>query len=57
MVDLGFLLITFFIFTSSIAEPVATNLFMPKDGPDLIVTTFSQNTVSITDFIKTAMND
>ncbi|WP_018630735.1 ExbD/TolR family protein [Niabella aurantiaca] len=47
MVDLGFLLITFFIYTSTMSDPATMDLFMPKDGPPAPVAASGSFTILI----------
>jgi biopolymer transport protein ExbD len=47
MVDLGFLLITFFVMTVQLSKPAVVNLNMPKDGPPMPVGNSNALTVLI----------
>ncbi|MGN6494909.1 MAG: ExbD/TolR family protein [Agriterribacter sp.] len=49
MVDLGFLLITFFIFTAVVTKPTAMNFILPKEGDDTPVPVSKTLTVLLTD--------
>jgi biopolymer transport protein ExbD len=49
MVDLGFLLISFFVITTRLTEPKAALINMPKDGPPMPVSNSSTLTVLIKD--------
>jgi len=47
MVDLGFLLITFFVFTTSINTPTAMRLIVPHDTKDSPSFTAAGKTISL----------
>jgi len=47
MVDLGFLLISFFIFTTEISKPAATQLYMPHDADPIEVPASKSLTILI----------
>ena len=44
MVDLGFLLICFLVFTTTMSEPKAADLVVPKEGPPILI----KNSTSLT---------
>ena len=49
MVDLGFLLISFFVITTELNKPVSTSLNMPKDGPPIKLGNSNALTVLLAD--------
>ena len=54
MVDLGFLLITFFILTTTLEEPKEMKLFLPKDSPD---STLVEASTALTFILKNNRNN
>jgi len=49
MVDLGFLLITFFVITAELSKPTVMELAMPKDGPPVDLAASAALTVLVKD--------
>lgn len=47
MVDLGFLLITFFVFTAEMTNPTTIDLYMPHDGPSMLAPESKSMTILI----------
>ena len=50
MVDLGFLLITFFILTAEMMRPSIADLYMPKDGPPTMLSEKDALTIILRDY-------
>lgn len=52
MVDLGFLLVTFFVMTSRLSAPSITDIHMPVDGPPTEIPDFTAMTIYLGDAHK-----
>lgn len=57
MVDLGFLLVTFFVFTSTMGSSAATALVMPQDGTPMNTAASTTLTLVAPDSAEIAVMD